>query len=149
MIVRLTPTQVSGMWDLVKTGIIDFGAKHFPGNWGLSNEIFHRCLAGTVQVWLCSDVEDEKVDFKGFFLTSVELDNIDSGRTLAVLLIYALKQPSKELIQEGKSVLESYAKSNLCKQITIITPQGHREKLVENVWPKAAKKTIFVISVGA
>ncbi len=147
MIVRLLPTQISGMWDLIKTGVLDFGAKHFPGNWELSNNIFQRCLAGTIQAWLCSDVEGEEVTFKGFFLTSIETDNLDGSRTLALILTYAYKRPSKELLAEGKEVVNAFAKANFCKNVTIITPPGHREHLVTDVWGEGRKQTLFILPV--
>ncbi len=149
MIVRVLPTQVSMLWSLVKTGVIDFGIKHFPGNWELANNLFQQCLAGVVQIWLCSDVVGEKPELKGFFLTSVEIGNPDGNRNLSVLLIYAYKQPSSELIKEGRDLIRKFAQSNHCKTITISVPQGHREKLIEDAWGKVKKQTLFIIPVEA
>ena len=147
MITRLLPQQVSKHWDFVKAGILDIGVKYFPGNWELSNNIFQRCLAGTIQVWLCYDLEKENPVFKGFYLTSIEFDNLDGGRTLVLMIVYLYKQPSPELFQEGKAAIEDFARANSCKNITIITPPGHRDKLVSSLWGEAEKKTLFVIPV--
>ena len=147
MIIRLLPNQVSGLWSVIKTGIVDIGAKEFPGDWELSNNLFQRCLAGTVQVWLGAEEGTPKAVFKGFWLTAVETDNLNGDRTLALLMIYFYKEPSLELLKEGVAAVREYARSNTCRNITLITPPGHREKLVEAAWGTLQKKTLYVIPV--
>lgn len=147
MIVRLMPEQISGFWSLIKTGVIDIGGRISPGNWDYSNNVFNRCLAGLLQVWLCAEEVDSKPEFKGFFITAIDIDPISEERTLSIQTIYVMKNPSKELYQEAKQRIEDYAKANSCKVVTIMTDVGHREKLVEEVWPDVKKKTLFIIPV--
>jgi hypothetical protein len=147
MIVRLLPEQVSNLWDMVKSGVVDFGVRQFPGNWELANNVFQRCLAGVVQIWICSDGVEGAPLLKGFYLTSIERDNLDGGRTLNLLLVYIFKPPSEELLQEAVSTIERYAASNSCKSISIVLPTGHREQLVERLWKKAKKNSLYMIPV--
>jgi len=148
MIVRLMPEQVSGFWNLIKTGVIDIGNRMTPGNWNIANNVFNRCLAGLMQIWLCSEELEGKPNFVGFFITAIETDKIDDSRNLNISYTYAFKTVSDELIKEAVEVVNKYAKEDKCNNITFVSLNSKVDIMAEKAWPGKLKKlTSFSIRV--
>lgn len=137
MLVRLTPEQIGTYWNLFKKPILETEHKFLQGNWGLANNIFTHCLAGTAQAWVLYREEKEKV--VGFFITMLVKEPVSGIDNLLLYMAYVFIMPSEEEIKICVDTLRNFAKGSGCKNIVYYIRTELAKKLTSSAFGERAK----------
>ena len=114
MFIKLQADQVFIFWDLIKHGLIQ--AYKIPREYqqDFSINYLEKLLTGHTQAWLAYEEKDGEKKVIGILCTQI-LDEKNYGvRTLLIDTIYGFRLIPKDIIDEGMTALESYAKANNC-----------------------------------
>ena len=131
MITQVLPIKVPECWDVAKPGVHAIARKNSLPVDKLSVELFKRCCAGVMQLWLLVDGDG----VIGFLITELSTDNILETRALNIYLLYAYRAIPKEVVEEGKAALNAFAKANSCIWITFTTDTPDVITVVSKWWP--------------
>lgn len=131
MITQVIPIKVPEAWFIAKPGIITTANKFGVRAEQASAELLKRCCAGTMQLWIVADGDG----VAGFFITEISLNEISSERALNIYILVLYKNAPPEIIEEGKTAINTFARGNKCSLITFTTYTPQMATLAEKWWP--------------
>ena len=131
MITQVLPIKVPEVWVVARPGVMAIASKAGASPEGVSAELLKRCCAGVMQLWLVAD----EAGVCGFFITELVNEGIMKTKALNIFLLYLYKPISKEIIEEGTQVINSFAKGNGCGWITFTTDTTDVVVLIGKWWP--------------
>jgi len=114
MLIKLLPSQIAKMWDVVRYGLV----RTWPIGTEESSErvqdVLRNLLTETVQCWIAK--EDE--EFVGFLLTKINICDVTGSKSLNVMSVFGFRVVPDEQWIAGMEQLVDFARVNNCKFIT-------------------------------
>lgn len=118
MIIKLTPKQITDLWDSIRYGIISSVAPIVDPTPDKIQDILCQLLKADMQCWCVYD-EDKKI--YGYITTSISVDINTNFRSLVIYSLFLFEKAGEDMWKESVTALEAFAKKNLCTRIAAYT----------------------------
>lgn len=129
MIIKLQPSQISTMWDVIKFTVLEANQISPDQNDAFMNNILEKLLSGKGQAWLSfEDVEGER-KFYAVGITCIMEDPLTNRFYLLLHSLYAYETMNKDIMHEAISKVSDFARANNCYQILAMTLNARIQKL--------------------
>ena len=127
MLIKLLPSQIAKMWDVVRYGLV----RTWPIGTEESSErvqdVLRNLLTETVQCWIAKGDEE----FLGFLLTKINICDVTGSKSLNVMSVFGFRVVPDEQWVAGMKQLVEFAKANNCKYITAMSDNAKILRLLE------------------
>ena len=118
MLVKLTPDQISQLWDMIKYALENSPPLTVDVNYdSWINGILTSAMDGSISVWASYNKKHEKAKFEGIALTSFELDRFIKKKSLLIYYVFTFVLAAEKSWTEAITTLAKYAKSRNCTRI--------------------------------
>ena len=118
MLVRLIPEQISQFWDMIKYALENsppISIEVRDENW--INSMLTQSMNGSIEIWAYYDKDGDSVRFKGFVITSFEIDKFVKQKSLLIYYVFTFRDIGMDAWIEGLKTLKKYAKSRRCSRV--------------------------------
>ena len=142
--VRLTPEQISVMWDAFKHGIL-IAMQQAPENSDLVlSHMLRDLMCEDAQCWLLSEVEEGEREVLGFGTTRIVRDTVTGVQSLNIITINAFRTLSSEMYYKAVNVLTHYARAGGCSGLTLQASGQRAKELAEHAGFKCVSENYLL-----